>query len=193
MQGRKIDRASGLLQPDFRAPECLRPVGRQCEGCAAELDRIDAKQQMMHDRVADEGRVENVLGRDPRFGRRIGDQSINRLADSLGQLGVAARIHHGVGDPAHQVLAEADLRVHDSDRRDDLSGRKVGQVGGHGCRTDIVGKPVGLVAKSRPDRDDPLSPVNRDGRRPVAVAKNFLQPLQGPDVALEFAETPLVP
>ena len=40
------------------------------------------------------------------------------------QLRVAARIHHHVGDAAHQVLAEADLRVHRARRGDDLAARR---------------------------------------------------------------------
>ena len=44
-----------------------RPVGREREGRAAELGRIDAEQQMMHDRIADEGDLEDLARVDAGF------------------------------------------------------------------------------------------------------------------------------
>ena len=48
----------------------------------------------------------------PASHRERGDQPVERLADGRGHLAGALGIHHRVGDAAHQVLAEADLRVH---------------------------------------------------------------------------------
>ena len=45
----------------------IAAVGRQREGRAAQLGRIDAEQQMMHDRIADEGDLEDVARADAGF------------------------------------------------------------------------------------------------------------------------------
>ena len=50
---------------------------------------------------------------------------------------VAARVHHHVRHPAHQVLAEADLRVHPPGRREDLAGGEVAEVAGDRGRADV--------------------------------------------------------
>jgi hypothetical protein len=66
----------------------------------------------VNDRVADEGRLDDPVHRHPGL-RRHGRGQIGQGSAHGGRhLPVAAGIHHGVGDPAHQVLAEADLRVH---------------------------------------------------------------------------------
>ena len=88
-------------------------VGRQRERRAAELDRIDAEQQVMHDRIADERRLRGYrLRATPASRATSRGQVVERGAHGRGHLLRAARVHHRIGDPAHQVLAEADLRVH---------------------------------------------------------------------------------
>ena len=49
-------------------------------------------------------------------GQRRSTRSAEGVAHGRGHLGRAAGVHHGEGDPAHQILAEADLRVHDAGR-----------------------------------------------------------------------------
>ncbi len=66
---------------------------------------------MVHDRVADEDGVENVVAVDAALVADLRRQIVDRLANGLGHRLAAVRVHHDVGDPAHQVLAEADLRV----------------------------------------------------------------------------------
>src|SRR5690625_5521258 len=51
-------------------------------------------------------------------------------------LPISAGVHHDVGDPAHQVFAEADLGVHDAAGRQHLSGREVAEVGGNRGRAE---------------------------------------------------------
>ena len=57
------------------------------------------------------------------------DQRVQRPAHGAGHLGGAAGVQHGVADPAHQVLAEADLRVHQPGRGEHLAG-DAGRRGG---------------------------------------------------------------
>ena len=63
--------------------------------------------------------------------------SAERAADRAGERRVATRVHHHVRHPAHQVLAEPDLRVHASARREHLTGREVAQVAGDGGGPDV--------------------------------------------------------
>ena len=78
---------------------------------AAQFGRVDAQKQMMHDRIADEHRVENVDHLDVRLFGDIGDQSVERIAHGDRHRLAALGVHHHIGDAAHQVFAEADLRV----------------------------------------------------------------------------------
>ena len=77
------------------------------------------------------------------------------LTDLMSGEVVAARVHHHVGDAAHQVFAEADLRVHRPDRCDNLAAHEIGQMRGDGGRADVDGEPVDALVQSRPDRNDP--------------------------------------
>ena len=72
---------------------------------------------MVHHRIADEDDLQNVGEFDLRFGRDLGGQRVQRLADDGGHFLLAARIHHHVGDAAHQIFAETDLRVHQAGGR----------------------------------------------------------------------------
>jgi hypothetical protein len=63
----------------------------------------------VHHRVADEDRLDDLARLDPAFGGERGGELVQRRAHGLRHLHRAARVHHRVGDPAHQVLAEADL------------------------------------------------------------------------------------
>ena len=91
-------------------------VGRQRERRAPQLDRIDPQQQVMHDRVADEGALEDCAPLNPRIGADLSDEFIDRLADDPRKIDLAAGVHHDVRNPAHQILAEPDLRIHDARR-----------------------------------------------------------------------------
>ena len=84
----------------------------------------------------------------PPVARSSPTRSLERVADGLGQLDVAAGIHHHVGDPAHQVFAEADLRVHATGRREHLAVVEVAQMAGDGGRADVDG-----------DADDPVDEI----------------------------------
>jgi hypothetical protein len=71
---------------------------------------------MVHDRIADQRHLDDVLAGNSGLGRRLADERVDSLAHDARQLGGAVRVHHRVGDAAHQVLAETDLRVHRPDR-----------------------------------------------------------------------------
>ena len=56
------------------------------------------EQQVVHDRVADEDQLEDVVGVDHRLGGELAEQRVERAADGVGHLHVAALVHHDVGD-----------------------------------------------------------------------------------------------
>ena len=152
-------------------------VDGQREGRAAELDRIEAEEEVVHDRVADHGHLDDAVRAIAASARDVADQPSTRLAHRRGQLAVAAGVHHDVGDPAHQVLAEADLRVHHAGRGQHLAGDEVGEMGGDGGRADVDGEAVDALdagpatapTMSRPSAD-------RGGDLPCAGAQRLLQP-----------------
>ena len=82
----------------------------------------------MHDRVADRGHLDDAVADRSRprpRPRRPAPSTASRTA--RGHLAVAAGIEHDVGDAAHQVFAEADLRVHHAGRGERLAGGEVGR------------------------------------------------------------------
>jgi hypothetical protein len=173
-------------------PERHRLVGGERERRAAELGRVDAEQEVVHDRVADEGQLEDLAGVDPGAGGDLVDQHADCLAHRAGQLDLAARVHHHVADPAHQILAVADLRVHQPGRRQHLAARQIAKMRGDRRRADVDREAIGAVVEVRPDADDPVSGVHRHGHFPRALAERLLQALQAPEVAGEIAELPLL-
>ena len=86
-------------------------------------------------------------------------------ADRPSQLDLAARIHHHVRHPRHQVVAEPDLRVHDAVGGDDLAGAEVDEVAGDGRRTDVDRDAERTVDVARIDGADIASVPHADGDR----------------------------
>src|SRR5690625_1090511 len=196
--GQHVDpRVRGELEVELLRPEGDAGVEGQGKGGTAQLRRIDAEQKVVHDRVGDEGGIEEIAGLEARFGTDLPQQAVDALAHGLGHFPVTARVHHDVGHPAHQVFAEADLRVHDAAGGQYFTGGKIAEVRGNGGGADVDRDPIGLVVKTRPNRRQDLSAVDRDRDLPVALAQRLLQPLQDaqvhaqvPDV--EVLYTPLL-
>ena len=150
----------------------------------------------MHDRVADDHRLEDELAGDAGFGRRLAGEVVEGGADGAGHLGRAAGVQHGVGDPAHQVLAEADLRVHQAGGGLHLAGGEIAEVAGDGGGADVDGEAVDRpFVEAGPDvQDARLGAVemHRAGDLPVALAQRRLEHLQRAEVALDALELPLL-
>ena len=132
----------------------------------------------MHDRVADEHAVEDVVRLDSGFRADLADQDADRFAHRLGHGFASVRVHHHVGDPAHQILAEADLRVGSAGGGKRAPGEQRGEVAGDGGGADIDGDAAGEIVQARPERDH-LCPgraeIHRGRHLPVPVAQNALQ------------------
>ena len=166
------------FEVDDIRPQRERMVDGQRERRAAEFHRIDAEQQMMHDRVADHGRFEDVFVRDARLARDVGREPAQRLAHRRRHQRGAARVHHRIGHAAHQILAEADLRIHDARRGDHIAAAQVAEVRGNRGRAHIDRKSVDELVQAGPHRDDLLGGVHRHRDLPRAGAQRGLQRLQ---------------
>ena len=174
--GQEVD-AGVLVQAelDLLGPEVERVGGGEREGRHAELGRVDAEDEVVHDRVADDHRLEDELARDAGLGRRLAGEVVEGGADGAGHLPRAAGVQHRVADPAHQILAEADLRVHQAGGGEDLAGGEVAEVAGDGGGADVDGEAVdAALVEAGPDvQDARLGAVVVDGAGdlPLALAQ----------------------
>ena len=120
-----------------------RLVDRESERRAAERRGIDPEQEVVHDRIADDRHLEDV--RAARSRRCVASSAVSfarqprtTFVSSFSEPGLSI----DVGDAAHEVLAEADLRVHLAGRGQHLSGEEVAEVARNGRRADVEGDPV---------------------------------------------------
>ena len=151
-----------------RAPEPNRLVDREREGCGAEGRRVDAEQEVVHDRVAHEGHLEDVAAVDLSGASELGGQLREAAAHGPRQLSLRSGVEHDVGDAAHEVLAEPDLRVHLAGGCEHVARQEVAEMPGDRRRADVEGDPEGAVVQSRPDRGDRAPVVDGDGHRAVS-------------------------
>jgi len=100
------------LEADFRGADRERSVGRERKGSAAQFHRVNSQQQVMHDRIADQCHLEDVIDGNPGLACDFGCKGVEGAVDRFGHLLRTTRIHHRVGHAAHQVFTEADLRIH---------------------------------------------------------------------------------
>ena len=73
--GERVERAPSLTgRPRSLAREVQRVGDGEREGRAAELGRVDAEEEVVHDRVADEDAFEDLVAQDAAFGADLADQ-----------------------------------------------------------------------------------------------------------------------
>ena len=85
----------------------------------------------MHDRVTHKDNFQNQRRIDRGVDGDLLGQFIDCLTHRVGHFSVAPGVHHHIADPAHQVFAKANLRVHDPGGCDRLTGFEMGQVHRH--------------------------------------------------------------
>ncbi len=183
-----------LVCPKRQAIGC-----RQRKRCPAQLFGVNPQQQMVHHRVADQNTFNDLRTVNQCLGCDLPDQRVDCFAYSLGHLSMAAGIHHGIRNTRHQVFAKADLRVHQTRRGFDVTGRKIAKMTGNRGRAHIKGNAIDRpVIIPRPDLNDApvrASPtgVNRNRDLPFALAKCRLQHLQRAQITDDVGKLPLVP
>ena len=180
-------------QPELTRRPPNRFVDRQGERRAAELRRIDAEEEVVHHGVPDEDDLEDVVAVDRRLLRELGDELREAAAHRPGQLLLRARVHHHVRHPAHQILAEPDLRVHLTRGGEHLAGVQIAEMTGDRRRPDVEGDPVGSVVIPRPHCGDLAPVVDGDGDAPVGagLTQRALQRLDDVRVEDEILDSPL--
>ncbi len=104
------------MEIELRGAHADGPISGRREGRRAERRRVDAEQEVMHDRVADDAEVEDVGRLDLGPQCQVRDEPVDGATDGPRHLGGPAFVEHRVADPAHEVLAEPDLGVHDPGR-----------------------------------------------------------------------------
>ena len=112
------------------------------------------------------------------------------LRTARGHLPGTLGMHHRVRDAAHQVLAEADLRVHHAVRGEDRAVGEVGEVAGDRRRADVDRDAVGRVVEARPDRRDLVAVVDRDRDPVLARLERRLERADDLEVGLEAGQLP---
>ena len=145
----------------------------------------------MHDRVADEHQLQHVLRVGLGLGAQLAHQRVQGGAHGRGHLRLAARVHHRVGHPRHQILAEADLRVHHPRRGQHLAGRHVAQMRRDRGRADVDRDAQERVVEARPAGGDPLALVDGHRDLPLALAQRLLQLPQRAQIDGQPPEAPL--
>ena len=178
--GQHVDARAGVdAEAQIARPGVDRTGDGEREGRLAEFGGVDAEEQVVHYRIADDHRVQHVAGIDAALRADLAGELRDGVPHRAGHLLAALGIHHDVGDAAHQILAEADLRVLHARRGDDAPRQERDEVHGDGGRADVAGDAVGLVVQARPERDD-VGPrglevaVDGGGDAPVALAQDAL-------------------
>ena len=91
-------------------PYCIG--GGQRKRGLTQFERVDPQKQMVHHRVADKHRIHNQVLVDTTVRCDLAKKRVHARPNGAGHLCRPLRVHHGIADPAHQVFAKPDLRVH---------------------------------------------------------------------------------
>ena len=191
--GQRVDeRARRDVEAKLAGAGFVGRVEGKRERRSTKLGRVEAENEMMHDRIADQGHFQNFVAFDAGLARSLADQRVHRLAHRARQLLVAARVHHHVRHAAHEILAEADLRVHRPDCRDDLAAHEIGEVRGDGGRAHVDGDAEGALGEARHDGDDVAAFAQCDGDLPLSRAQRLLQTGERRKIGGRVRQAPLL-
>ena len=129
-----------------------RRVGRE-----ADVRGIDAEQDVMHARVADDDDLVDPLGQHAGVAADLLDVLVQEADDPRVELPQIAGIELREGDARHEVAAEDRLRIQAGDRPELLAGLELDQ-GGHDARRADVDREAELHRRgvAALDRKDPL-------------------------------------
>jgi hypothetical protein len=189
--GQHVDTRAGMRpQVELRGADPHRPVGRQRERRRAKRDRVDPEHEVVHDRVADEGELEDLVAGDSGLHRERGHEPVERGPDCRRHLAGALWVHHRVRDTAHEVLTEPDLGVHDAVAGENLAVGQVGEMARDRRRADVDRDAERPVVKPGPDGDDVAAVMDGHGRRPLAGLERRLQCPHYCQVGLEVRQAP---
>src|SRR5262249_55862864 len=124
--------------------------------------------------------------------RELRGQLREAAPHDLRELLLRSRMEHDVRAPAHEILAESDLRIHLACGCEHVAGREIAEVPGDRRRADVEGNAVRAVVESWPDAGDRLTVVDGDRDRAVSGAQCGLQGCEDGRIGCETLEAPLV-
>ena len=153
------------LDADLRIAQVGHLQQRGRVGRQAEVLRVQAQQQVGHDRVAADRRVGDLAGVHAAALGHLVDQAVDGAQHARAQFLQALR-GAGVVDPADHVQAAGDLVVVVALRRDDLGDRQVDQLHGDRRGADVNGDgimPEGGVAGLDVDDVEPPGVAHEGG------------------------------
>ena len=111
--GQAVEPCLGVrVQTHLRGAGVDGIAGGQHKGRRTEVDRVNAQHNVVHDRVRYQGDFKNILDLIRRLACELHKEPIDGFTNGAGQQFGTLGVHHDVGDPAHQILAIADLGVH---------------------------------------------------------------------------------
>ena len=146
---------------------------------------------MLHDRIANDGELEDILNLNGDQRRHFLDELIHCATHYIDKFCLTARIHHDVGHSAHEVLAVADLRVHLARTRDHLPARQVAKMCGHRCRAHVEGDAVSVFPEAWPHSNDAFFVADGDRQLSFAVGEFLLQIAEDNGLTFEVLEFPI--
>ena len=179
------------VQVELGCPDRNGFVGRERKRRAAKLDRVNPQQQVVHDRIPDNSDLEHITWLQACLLCRLRRKRAHGLADDLCHLALATRVHHHVGDPAHQIFTKSNLRVHHPDGGQHLAARQIGEMSGDGRRPDIEGNTAHGVSVPGPHGDDSCVIMHRNRDFPLTLAQCSLEVLHQAKVAVQVGQPPL--
>ena len=189
--GQHITAGVGVQQQiQIRGSRPHLQIRGKCEGRPAQFDGVDAQQQVVHDRVAHEHGLDHILQITAGLRGHFLGELVDCVAHHTGHLHLASRIHHHIGDAAHEVFAKADLRIHDTRRGQHLSGGEVAEVCRNRGGTHIHRKPAERLLEPGKDANDLTQVIHGNGDGPFALTKFLLKRLKDAQLKSQILELP---
>ena len=130
---------------------------------------------MMHDRIGNQSNSNHILGHCTDLGGALVNKLTECFPDNPCHIGFSTGVHHDIGYPAHQILSEADLRIHDAVGGQHIACHQVTQVCSDRGRAYINSNAQCLFCKAWPYSDDIMVLCNSDGNLPVILTQCLLQ------------------
>ena len=153
---------------------------------------IQAQHKMVHDRIAHHDQVMHLAAVHSGLLAQLAHQLVDGAAHSRGELGLAAGVHHHIRHPAHEILAEADLGVHATRGRGNLTRRELEQVAGDGGGAHIHGHPPGSVGVSGPYVEHGAAIVHNHRDRPLPGGNGRMQASQHRHTEVDIGQAPII-
>src|SRR5437667_99778 len=175
-------RLGGDLQEELARREDERVTHHGRVGGESDVRGVDAEEEVVHARVADDHNLVDPLGQHARLAADLLDVLIEQPDDPRVELAEVARVELGEGDPRHEIAAEHRLWIEARDRPELLARLELDERADDAGGADVYGEPElhprGVAA---PDGEPPLAArrgERRDGDARGVVAQRPRQPLQ---------------